>query len=124
VSAWLTNDVSALCSVIDVVCTNAHAYFNAATTPEQAGEFVAGQLKIVEDTCGKPGLVCESGWPVQGQTYGAAVAGMAEQKTAINSIIEVIGDKVVLFSYKDDPWKAASACGCETSFGCGHIFDS
>jgi exo-beta-1,3-glucanase (GH17 family) len=122
VSAWIGNDVSSICSVIDVVGTNAHAYFNAGTSPEQAGEFVAGQLKIVEEICGKSGYVLESGWPKQGKCFGSACPGETEQATAITSIMDVIGSKTIFFSYHDDHWKKPGDCGCEQSWGCGNLF--
>lgn len=122
VSAWVGNDVSSICSVIDVVATNAHAYFNAATLPQDAGKFVAGQLKIVEDICGKKGYVMESGWPSAGKCFGDACAGSSQQATAISSIKEVIGEAVVFFSYTNDPWKKPGDCGCEQNWGCGQLF--
>jgi exo-beta-1,3-glucanase (GH17 family) len=121
VSAWIGMDVSPVCEVIDVVGTNAHAYFNAGTTPDQAGDFVAGQLKIVEDVCGKTGYVLESGWPTQGKCYGLACPGSDEQRTAVASIQSVIGDKTILFSLHDDKWKQPGDCGCEQSWGCGSV---
>jgi exo-beta-1,3-glucanase (GH17 family) len=122
VSAWITMDVSPVCEVIDVVGTNAHAYFNAGTTPDQAGDFVAGQLKIVEAACGgKTGYVLESGWPTAGKCYGLACPGSDEQRTAVASIQSVIGDRTILFSLHDDKWKQPGDCGCEQNWGCGTV---
>ncbi|RKU40242.1 hypothetical protein DL546_001412 [Coniochaeta pulveracea] len=121
VSAWIGKDVAPVCEVIDVVGTNAHAYFNAGTTPDQAGDFVAGQLKIVEDVCGKAGYVLESGWPTQGKCYGLACPGATQQRTAVASIQSVIGEKTILFSLHDDKWKQPGDCGCEQSWGCGSV---
>lgn len=122
VSAWTSQDVSSICSVIDVVGTNAHAYFNAGTSPEQAGQFVAGQLKIVEDVCGKAGYVLESGWPKEGKCFGAACPGVEEQKTALGSILETCGEKTIFFSYHDDHWKQPGDCQCENSWGSSLFF--
>jgi exo-beta-1,3-glucanase (GH17 family) len=122
VSAWIGNDVSSICSVIDVVATNAHAYFNAETTPANAGKFVAGQLQIVENVCGKPGYVMETGWPNAGNCNGVACAGEAEQRTAIEAIEAELGNKVVFFSFRDDPWKQPGACNCERNWGCAKVF--
>jgi exo-beta-1,3-glucanase (GH17 family) len=124
VSAWLDKDVSSICEVIDVVACNAHAYFNAGTRPADAGSFVAGQLKLVEEKCGKSGYVMETGWPTAGVCNGVACAGVQEQATAIASIKEAVGDKVVFFSASDDPWKAPGACNCEQHWGCGQLFAS
>ncbi|KAK3310378.1 exo-beta-1,3-glucanase [Chaetomium strumarium] len=122
VSAWLEKDVAPICSVIDVVATNAHAYFNADTKPEDAGKFVASQLKLVEKVCGKPGYVMETGWPNAGNCNGVACPGEAEQRTAIESIKNEIGPKVVFFSFKDDPWKQPGSCNCEQHWGCAKVF--
>jgi exo-beta-1,3-glucanase (GH17 family) len=122
VSAWTGNDVSSICSVIDVVATNAHAYFNPNTTPSDAGKFVAGQLQLVENVCGKPGYVMETGWPNQGNCNGVACAGEAEQATAIQAISNELGNKVVFFSFRDDPWKQPGSCNCERHWGCAKVF--
>ncbi|KAL1880187.1 hypothetical protein VTK73DRAFT_6218 [Phialemonium thermophilum] len=122
VSAWLDYDVKPICEVIDVVGTNAHAYFNAATEPQNAGEFVAGQLRIVENVCNKPGYVLESGWPSAGKCFGKACAGRSQQAAAIASIKKSVGKKVVFFSFGDDHWKAPGDCQCEQHWGCGSLF--
>lgn len=122
VSAWTGNDVSSICEVIDFPCTNAHAYFNSATTPEQAGAFVASQLEMVEQVCGgAAGFVMESGWPSAGEAQGVAVAGASEQKIALTSIAQTIGSRVVFFSYSNDEWKQPGSCGCEQYWGCADI---
>ncbi|KAK4128218.1 glycoside hydrolase family 17 protein [Parathielavia appendiculata] len=122
VSAWIGNDVSSVCSVIDVVATNAHAYFNSETSPSAAGKFVAGQLSIVENVCGKPGYVMETGWPNAGKCNGVACPGEAEQRTAIESIESELGNKVVFFSFRDDPWKQPGDCDCEQHWGCAKVW--
>ncbi|KXX76988.1 putative beta-glucosidase btgE [Madurella mycetomatis] len=122
VGAWLENDVSSICSVIDVVAANAHAYFNGQTLPGDAGKFVAGQLSLVEDVCGKPGYVMETGWPSAGVCNGVACAGHSEQREAIESIMNELGNKVVFFSFRDDPWKNPGDCQCEQSWGCAEVF--
>nr|ATP16180.1 exo-beta-1,3-glucanase [Chaetomium globosum] len=122
VSAWIDNDVSAICSVIDVVATNAHAYFNSATKPADAGKFVAGQLAIVEKVCNKPGYVMETGWPSAGNCNGVACAGPTEQREAIESIERELGNKVVFFSFRNDEWKQPGECNCERSWGCAAVW--
>ncbi len=122
VAAWTGNDVSSICSVIDVVATNAHAYFNSATNPSDAGKFVAGQLAIVEKVCGKPGYIMETGWPKAGNCNGVACAGEEQQRAALQSIETELGNKVVFFSFTDDPWKQPGACNCEQHWGCGTVF--
>lgn len=122
VSAWQANDVSSICNAIDVVACNAHAYFNANTSPEQAGTFVAGQLEIVEKICNKPGFVMETGWPTAGECIGKACPGREQQRTALAAIKQELGKKVVFFSFTDDHWKQPGSCNCEQHWGCGEIF--
>ncbi len=122
VSAWLAEDISSICNVIDVVACNAHAYFNAGTLPQDAGKFVKGQLELVQGKCNKPGYIMETGWPTGGVCNGVACAGVEEQKAAITSIKEVVGDIAVFFSYSDDGWKDPGACQCEQHWGCGNLF--
>lgn len=122
VGAWIENDVSGVCDVIDVVATNAHPYFNSQTTPSMAGKFVASQLAIVEKVCNKPGYVMETGWPTAGKCNGVACAGEQEQRTAIESIMNELGSKVVFFSFRDDPWKQPGECNCEQHWGSAKVF--
>ncbi|KAK3362098.1 glycoside hydrolase [Lasiosphaeria ovina] len=122
VASYVENDVSSICSIIDVVACNAHAYFNANTKPEDAGDFVASQLAIVEKICGLPGYVMETGWPTAGNPNGVAVAGVAQQQTALASIKQKLGKSVVFFSLHDDKWKQPGNCGCEQHWGCGDVF--
>jgi exo-beta-1,3-glucanase (GH17 family) len=122
VNAWESSDVSSICAAIDVVSANAHAYFNPNTLPSEAGKFVAGQLSIVEKICGKPGYIMETGWPTGGNCIGVACPGQTEQRDAIASIEKELGNKVVFFSFRDDPWKQPGACNCEQHWGCANIW--
>lgn len=115
----------ALCGVIDVVGANVQPYFTQSVSPGTAGSFVKGQLEIAKKLCGgaKEAYNLESGWPSYAwSANGNAVAGKEEQKTAILNILEVIGDKSVVFSYENDPWKDDGFQGVEKHFGCGWIF--
>ncbi|KAF3769076.1 family 17 glycoside hydrolase [Cryphonectria parasitica EP155] len=125
---WTTTDVvatwqdtefaSALCPLIDVVAANAHAYFTSTVAPSDAGPFVKSQLDIIEGACsGLTGYILESGYPTSGDTIGLAVPSIANQALAITSILETVGDRVVLFSMFDDKWKAAGEYNCEQSWG-------
>jgi exo-beta-1,3-glucanase (GH17 family) len=120
-----TSTKEAICGVIDLVGGQIHPYFNAETTPEGAGKFVAGQLAILEGSaiCGtKDAINLECGWPSAGHCNGLACPGSTEQATAIASIKAAIGWKVVFFSFTNDAWKADGNCGCEKYWGCGELF--
>ncbi|KAI1385108.1 glycoside hydrolase family 17 protein [Hypoxylon trugodes] len=124
VNIWQQSDVAgALCGAVDVTGANAHAFFNTETDASQAGQFVKGQLKIVNDICpGKEGIILETGWPSKGNPMGLAIPGESEQLTAIKSIVEECGDKAVLFSLTSDQWKSPdSPCACEQFFGCANV---
>ena len=123
VNTWEdTSFSSVLCEVIDVVACNSHAYFNAETTPSQAGPFVAGQLEIVKNICGLEGYVMETGWPSSCVANGLATCSESDQATAIASLKSSLGGSVVFFSYSNDDWKDNGACACEQHWGCGQLF--
>lgn len=119
VSAWQQDDVASLiCDAVDYPSANVHSYFTSTVSPADAGEFVKGQLEIVEAVCGgKTGYILESGYPTAGSTIGLNIPSVANQAIAIASILDTIGDRVVLFSMFDDKWKAAGEYGCEQSWG-------
>ncbi|KAI0898297.1 glycoside hydrolase family 17 protein [Annulohypoxylon nitens] len=124
VNIWQQSDFSsAVCGVVDVAGANAHAFFNTQTDASQAGQFVKGQLDIVDKICQNvPGIILETGWPSQGETMGLAVPGISQQEQAIKSIVEECGDKAVLFSLTSDQWKDGNtACKCERYFGCASV---
>ncbi|ORY66378.1 glycoside hydrolase superfamily [Pseudomassariella vexata] len=121
VTIWEDSSVtSVLCDVIDVVGCNSHAFFNTETVASQAGEFVKGQLAIVNQACpGKPAKVLETGWPSAGNCMGKACPGLVEQAIAVASLVTEVGADSILFSYTDDAWKDGSTeCGCEQHWGC------
>ncbi|KAI0486431.1 glycoside hydrolase family 17 protein [Xylaria cf. heliscus] len=124
VNIWQQEDFAALvCPVVDFVGANAHAFFNTETTADQAGQFVKGQLDIIENICsGKEGRIMETGWPSAGQALGLAVPGYSQQASAIKSIVQEVGDKAVIFSLTSDAWKDGNTqCQCEQHWGCASI---
>jgi exo-beta-1,3-glucanase (GH17 family) len=112
-----------LCPVIDIVGCNIHPFFNSDVTSATAGDFVAGQLAIVESLCpGKSGINLETGWPSAGSCNGAACPGQAQQAQAIAGIRAAVGGKSVMFSYINDEWKEPGPFGCERSWGISGLF--
>ncbi|KAI8945207.1 glycoside hydrolase family 17 protein [Xylaria longipes] len=124
VNIWQQEEFAGLvCPVVDFVGANAHAFFNTETTADQAGQFVKGQLDIIDNICaGKEGRIMETGWPSAGQALGLAVPGYSQQAAAIKSIVEECGDKAVIFSLTSDAWKDGNTqCQCEQHWGCASI---
>ncbi|GAW15996.1 hypothetical protein ANO14919_054180 [Xylariales sp. No.14919] len=124
VNIWQQEEFSGLiCPVVDFVGANAHAFFNTETTANQAGEFVKGQLDIIDKICnGKEGRIMETGWPSAGQALGLAVPGASQQAAAIKSIVKEVGDKAVIFSLTSDAWKDGNTqCQCEQHWGCASV---
>ncbi|KAI8632342.1 glycoside hydrolase family 17 protein [Xylariaceae sp. FL1651] len=124
VNIWQQEEFSSVvCPVVDFVGANAHAFFNTETTADQAGEFVKGQLNIIDSICnGKEGRIMETGWPYRGQALGMAVPGVSQQASAIKSIVQEVGDKAVLFSLTSDAWKDGNTqCQCEQYWGCASV---
>ncbi|KAI5460271.1 glycoside hydrolase superfamily [Mariannaea sp. PMI_226] len=100
-----------LCEASDHCAINAHAFFDATITADQAGPWLAKTVENIKSVApGKKIIVTESGWPHQGTANGQAVPGPSQQLEAINSIKSAfannIGD-VVLFSAFNCPWKKA-----------------
>lgn len=126
IAVWQRDDVpSALCGAIDVTAANIHAYFNPETTPDKAGDFVVGQLDILETICpGNEVINLECGWPTEGKCNGVACPGVANQAEAIKSIVAAAGDKTVFFSMWSEKWKVDGDCGCERSWGAKPCFSS
>ncbi|KUI54044.1 putative beta-glucosidase btgE [Cytospora mali] len=124
VSAWQEESVqSVVCDAVDVVAANVHSYFSADVAPVDAGAFVKSQIEIVEQACGgKTGYVLECGYPTSGATNGLNIPSVANQKIAITSIQETIGEKVVFFSMFNDQWKSPGTCECEQFWGVGTLF--
>ncbi|KAI1430008.1 glycoside hydrolase family 17 protein [Xylaria sp. FL1777] len=124
VNIWQQQEFSSLvCPVVDFVGANAHAFFNTQTTADQAGQFVKGQLDIIDNICsGKEGRIMETGWPSAGQALGLAVPGLSQQAVAVKSIIQEVGDKAVIFSLTSDAWKDGNTqCQCEQHWGCASV---
>ncbi|KAJ4397033.1 hypothetical protein N0V93_001257 [Gnomoniopsis smithogilvyi] len=119
VSAWQNEEAAAaVCAAVDFPSANVHSYFTSSVSPSDAGEFVKGQLEIVEQMCGGvSGYILESGYPTAGSTIGLNVPSVANQAIAIASILDTIGDKTVLFSMYDDSWKSPGAYDCEQYWG-------
>jgi len=113
---------AAICPVVDLACANVHAYFDSNTAPAGAGPFVKQQIEMVKSICGKDGYVLETGYPHSCNPNGNAVCSPSDQATAIKSIYETCGNKVVFFSYTDDLWKEPGACNCEQAWGCSELF--
>jgi len=112
-----------LCPAMDVVSINSHPYFNPDVAPSGAGAFLNAQLQRAEELCGKTGYVLEAGWPNAGNTNGKAIASPDAQKEAFQSILsECPTERIVLFTYRNDYWKAPGAYNVEQNFGCGELF--
>ncbi|KAJ6134584.1 hypothetical protein N7523_000906 [Penicillium sp. IBT 18751x] len=122
IDIWEQYGASTLCSPVDIVGANIHPFFNSQTTAEKAGEFALSEYKILQKLCGKDVLNLETGWPNGGNANGAAVPGVAEQKTAIHAIAQAIGSKSIFFSYADDAWKAPGDFDVEQHWGCASVF--
>lgn len=102
----ISENAHLLCHVVDVAAANIHPYFNAAVTADEAGEFVAKELALLESLC--PGLAVynlETGWPSAGLPNGAAIPGPSEQAAAIESIKKIAGGNCAFFSFVDELFK-------------------
>ncbi|KAF5094153.1 hypothetical protein D0Z03_002170 [Geotrichum reessii] len=103
---------------IDYVGLNAHPYFDANTSPDQAGNFVLAQIGIAQNTCNNRNIrITETGYPSAGNTNGKAIPTKENQATAIKSIMGALNNKAVLFTLYDDKWKNPGPYNVEQHFG-------
>lgn len=108
----LTEHAAILCPVIDVVAANIHPFFHSDVTADTAGDFVATELRKLQNICpGLPSYNLETGWPSAGSPNGHAVPGDQEQRTAIAKIQKAAGSKSVFSSFVDDMWKEEGEFG-------------
>ncbi|KAJ4288209.1 hypothetical protein N0V90_012226 [Kalmusia sp. IMI 367209] len=121
VAAWETYG-SALCSVIDIFAAQVQPFFDGGRSASEAGQFAYDQLEQAAAVCpeaaAKGKFISEIGWPASGSPNKAAIPGKAEQKKAMQSIIEKVGDHACIFSYQNDAWKQPGQWNVEQYFGC------
>ncbi|KAL3231146.1 putative family 17 glucosidase SCW11 [Nakaseomyces bracarensis] len=105
-------------SEIDFVGINAHSYFDPYSSADTAGQFVKGQVQIVQNACNTANvIVTETGFPSAGIQNGGNIPSPANQYIAIKSILDVMKQSVTILSAYDDKWKAVGPYGIEQSFG-------
>lgn len=119
-----------LCDASDYCAMNIHPFFDSNTAAKDAGPFVTrvvGEVQAKLSDRSKRIVCTETGWPWQGNTNGAAVPGINEQKLAIESIKEAFAshpNDVILFSAFNDLWKHAEAAtfNAEQYWGIGGVY--
>lgn len=109
---------------IDYVGVNAHPYFDASSTPEQAGDFVLSQISAAQGACnGRTTKITETGYPMAGNTNGLQVPTPANQAIAIAKIMEATNNEAVMFTVYNDKWKAPGSYNVEQNFGILYLFE-
>lgn len=107
-----------LCDLSDYIAFNAHAYWDGNVLPENAGEWLLGNIEAVSSCCGgKKTLCAESGWPTQGQDNGICVPSKENQESAMSSISEACGNDTIGFTAFNDLWKNPGSKGVEQYWG-------
>lgn len=111
-----------LCAVSDYMAVNAHAFFDGHIEASGSGDWVLQQIQRVWSACDGAGhqkdvLITESGWPSQGGANGVAVPSLSNQKSAIASIKEKVGNSCILFTAFNDLWKQDGPMSAEKYYG-------
>ncbi|KAJ3573772.1 hypothetical protein NP233_g2218 [Leucocoprinus birnbaumii] len=108
---WVTvRDNSVYCQG-DFVGANAHAFYDPNTPSGQTGNFVIHTVvPALRNVCGsKPLYITESGWASRGNSNGAAVASLADERSALLNLNCACRDdtsvSVYAFEYDDQLWK-------------------
>ena len=113
-----------LCSHLagDYIAANIHAFFNPETTADQAGDFVANQVNLLQQ-CGTANhkgaknvrvRVTETGWPKNGQKNGVAVPSKSNQNAAVASIKRKFANDLFFFSAFNNYWMKNDASTFDT----------
>lgn len=113
-------DNSENCGVGDFVAINAHAYYTAGSTADQAGNWLEDELNKVASACKvsvSDILITESGYPHQGQSNGNQVASPLNQKAALDSIKSKVSNNLFLFTAFDPLWKLPGLYSVEQYYG-------
>jgi exo-beta-1,3-glucanase (GH17 family) len=111
------NNPSLCNAAIDFVGVNPHAYFDIYSSAETAGDFVKGQVNIVQGICSKDIVVTETGYPSAGNVNGGNIPSPENQRIAIEKILEAMNNEVTILTTFNDLWKAPGPYGIEQSFG-------
>ncbi|ODV84563.1 glycoside hydrolase family 17 protein [[Candida] arabinofermentans NRRL YB-2248] len=109
-------DNTDLCDVSDFIAVNSHPYWDGGVEASDSGSWLKTQISNIKSSCGgdKDVLICETGWPTQGDTYGTyGIPSKSNQLAAIKSIAEEVGDQVLMFTTYNDLWKDAGDYGVE-----------
>lgn len=104
-------------SAIDFVGINSHSYFNTNLFANQAGDYVKLQQQQTAQICGKRVEITETGYPHSGNVNGNNVPSPANQKIALETIMNATGGDVTILTTFDDYWKDPGPFGIEQSFG-------
>ncbi|TID13595.1 hypothetical protein CANINC_004857 [Pichia inconspicua] len=105
-------------SEIDFVGVNPHSYFDVYSSAEESGSFVAGQIGIVKQFCGdKRIFVTETGYPSAGAQNGKNIPSADNQRIAVQSILDIVGEDVTILTTFEDYWKAPGPYNIEQHFG-------
>lgn len=105
----------ALCDESDYCAVNSHPFFDSLTEASNAGQFLITQManlkaKLADQS--KQIVICEAGWPSQGEANGAAVPSPDNQKKAIDSMKSAFSSNpssLVLFNPYNMHWKKSNA---------------
>ncbi|KAG5356232.1 Cell surface mannoprotein MP65 [Yarrowia sp. B02] len=108
-----------LCDASDYMAVNAHAFFDGHIKAADAGQWAVEQTQRVWTACNgkKEVMIAESGWPSSGGTNGVAVPSKDNQKAAIQSLKDKIGNDCILFTAFNDYWKSPGAFAAEQYWG-------
>jgi exo-beta-1,3-glucanase (GH17 family) len=108
-----------LCDASDYLAVNSHPFWDGGVAPQNSGSFLQSQISNLRSTCGsdKKILITESGWPTKGDNYGLCVPSVSNQLLAIKSIVNALGEDVLMFTTYNDYWKDGGLYGVEKYWG-------
>lgn len=107
-----------MCDISDYLAVNCHPYFSGIEA-STSGTWLKQQVNQLKSWCnnGKDVLVTESGWPTFGNTVGDSVPSISNQYLAVQSLGNVMGDSVIMFTTFNDYWKNPGSYNVEQHWG-------
>jgi exo-beta-1,3-glucanase (GH17 family) len=115
---WLDNP--SLADAVDVIMVNIYPYYEGYVI-HQASDYTVQRLRDVQSKySNRVALIGETGWPSEGETYGAAVANLANLEIYAGQIFSrsmIEGFGFLYFEAFDEKWKI-KATGMENQ---GHF---
>ncbi|MCX7818035.1 MAG: glycosyl hydrolase family 17 protein [Kiritimatiellae bacterium] len=111
---WTGAEGSNLAAAVDVILVHVHPYWDGVPATGAAAYVARRWSEVTNLHPHKPVWIGETGWPTAGPANGAAVPGIAEQRTFLHSFAVLARERGIrwfVFEAFDEPWKTEGGVG-------------